>query len=548
LAFFSFLDKFPLLQYRATAKMASNTPRYDAFISYSHDDEIAARRIQRFLESYKLPRGIALAENRLRVFRDATDIRTGSLSEELNAALDASRALIVCCSPAAAKSHWVSQEIDQFLGHDPARPIAPLLLEGDPGSSIPERLKPLEHRFADLRSAWFARRLKSKGRDELIRAVATITGADLRQLIPWEKRRRRRLAVSWAAAVLILAVSVGLIPVERAGKLNRPSQIGDDQTIEYCDVVDDRLVLAARQKINKQNAETTNEVQYVKLYGDALNPAVAGEYVDLSDYVARTRLLYLLKFPGARKATRGLDVAAIRNSARTLAEGKYRVDGEPIVFQGPWAAEPRPGLKTVLYSIKPAKGKGADGPPPGHSAIVVSDNAGPSQPMPIDGLYPPEVSDKSISARGASLPDGLPIVASGKDVFVGMRIRNNGGAGGLWRWNGTDASWELQKKLPRSIHSIIVDPQRPGRVLVSTSPGEWEGGAGKSRVAAQFFEGPDQRSEWREIQFQIPQLDSSQGVQLCGFRTDGTLYLLNNQALFAVGTERFYRRWLPPSQ
>jgi len=525
--------------------MASNAPRYDAFISYSHDDEIAARRIQRFLESYKLPRGIALAENRLRVFRDATDIRTGSLSEELNAALDASRALVVCCSPAAAKSRWVSQEIDKFLGHDAARPIAPLLLEGDPGSSIPERLKPLEHRFADLRSAWFARRLKSKGRDELIRAVATITGADLRQLIPWEKRRRRRLALSWAAAILIVAVSLGLIPVETARKLNRPSQIADDQTIEYCDVVDDRLVLAARQKINKQNAEETNEVQYVKLYSDALNPAVAGEYLDLSDYVARTRLLRLLKFPGARKATQGLDIAAITKRARALADGKYRVDGEPIVFQGTWAAEPRPGLKTVLYSIKPAEGKGADGPPPGHSVIVVSDNTGPSQPMPIDGLYPPEVSDKFISARGAPLPDGLPIVASGKDIFVGMRIRKDGGAGGLWRWNGTDASWELQK-IPRSIHSIIVDPQRPGRVLVSTSPGEWEGGAGKRQVAAQFFEGPDQRSEWREIQFQIPQMDSSQGVQLCGFRSDGTLYMLNNQAVFATGTQRLYRRWLAP--
>ena len=335
--------------------------------------------------------------------------------------------------------------------------------------------------------------------------------------------------------------------METAGKLNRPSQIGDDQTIEYCDVVDDRLVLAARQKINKQNAETTNEVQYVKLYGDALNPAVAGKYLDLSGYVARTRLLHLLKFPGARKATHGLDVAAITKSARTLAEGKYRVDGEPIVFQGTWAAEPRAGLKAMLYSIKPSNLKGADGPQLGHSVIVVSDNAGPFRLMSVDGLYPPEVGDRSISARGASLPDGLPIVASGEDIFIGMRIRNDGGAGGLWRWNGVDASWELQK-IPRSIHSIIVDPQRPGRILVTTSPGEWEGGAGKRRVATQFFERPDQRSEWREIQFQIPQMDSSQGVQLCGFRSDGTLYLLNNQALFAVGTERFYRRWLPPSQ
>jgi MTH538 TIR-like domain (DUF1863) len=527
--------------------MAAQELRYDAFISYSHSDVIAARRVQRFLESYRLPPGIPFTEKRLRIFRDATDIRTGTLSEELNSALDASRTLIVCCSPSAASSRWVAQEIDRFLEQTPTRPVVALLLAGDPDAAIPQKLRVLEHRFADLRSPWFFGRMKSKGRDELIRAVATITGADLRQLIPWEKRRRRRLALSWTAPVSVAALTLALIPVETARKLNRPSHIGDDQTIEFCDIVDDRLVLAARQKINKQNAETTNEVQYVKVYSDALNPTVEGKYLDISDYIAQNRLLHLLKFPSRRRITQGLDLSAITKNARTLVDGMYRIDGEPIVFQGTWAAEPRPGLKTLLYSIKPAKGKGADGPPPGHSVIVVGDNASLSRPMAIEGLYPPEVGDRSISARGASLPDGLPIVASGRDIFVGMRIRKDGGAGGLWRWNSANDAWELQK-IPRSIHSIIVDPQRPGRVLASTAPGEWEGGSGKRQVAAQFFERPDDRSDWREIQFQIPQLDSSQGVQLCGFLSDGTLYLLGNQALFATGKERLYRRWLPTSQ
>jgi TIR domain len=105
--------------------MPSEAQGYDAFISYSHHDEVAARRIQHFLERYRLPPGILPARNRLRVFRDATDIRTGSLSDELNQALDASRALIVCCSSDAVKSRWVSQEIERFLERDPKRPIAP---------------------------------------------------------------------------------------------------------------------------------------------------------------------------------------------------------------------------------------------------------------------------------------------------------------------------------------------------------------------------------------------------------------------------------------
>ena len=134
--------------------MDIQSPRFDAFISYSHEDEIAARRIQRFLESYKLPRGLISGGNRLWVFRDATDIRTGSLSDELNAALDGSRALIVCCSPAAAASRWVAQEIERFSQPEPVRPIVPVLLKEDPAAAIPERLQTLEHRYADLRSAW----------------------------------------------------------------------------------------------------------------------------------------------------------------------------------------------------------------------------------------------------------------------------------------------------------------------------------------------------------------------------------------------------------
>jgi hypothetical protein len=230
--------------------------------------------------------------------------------------------------------------------------------------------------------------------------------------------------------------------------------------------------------------------------------------------------------------------------SRELAQRMYAPElYDKDAFQGTWAAEPRLGLKVLLFAVKPSRLEGADGPPAGRSLVIVHTNGKAVGPLVIEGLYPPEIGDRKISARGASLPDGLPIVASGNDLFIGMRIRSDGGLGGLWRWRGGDKQWELEK-IPRSIYSIISDPRNPGRLLASTAPAEWESGARKGRVASQFFERPEGRTDWREIQIQVPQMDSSQAVQLCGFAADGTLYLLNNQALFAVGSERLYQRWL----
>ena len=48
------------------------------------------------------------------------------------AALDASRALIVICSPASAKSHYVTEDIRLFKSRHPERPIIPLIIGGKP--------------------------------------------------------------------------------------------------------------------------------------------------------------------------------------------------------------------------------------------------------------------------------------------------------------------------------------------------------------------------------------------------------------------------------
>jgi hypothetical protein len=87
--------------------------RYRAFISYSHADAKWANWLHGRLEGYRIDRDLigrqtamGLIPKTLRpIFRDREDFTAGhSLSEQTLAALDDSAALIVFCSPDAAKS------------------------------------------------------------------------------------------------------------------------------------------------------------------------------------------------------------------------------------------------------------------------------------------------------------------------------------------------------------------------------------------------------------------------------------------------------------
>ena len=89
--------------------------RYDAFISYSHEDRAVAQGVQRGLHRI----GKRLGQLRaLRVFRDSTDLTaTPDLWGKVVEAIDGSRYMIAVLSPHAAQSHWVDREIGYWLDH-----------------------------------------------------------------------------------------------------------------------------------------------------------------------------------------------------------------------------------------------------------------------------------------------------------------------------------------------------------------------------------------------------------------------------------------------
>jgi hypothetical protein len=90
------------------------TWKWDAFISYAQGrDKALARALRDGLQSFgKAP----FALRRLRVFLDKSALPASSdLPGALRDALRATHKLLVVCSPEAARSPWVAQEVQTFL-------------------------------------------------------------------------------------------------------------------------------------------------------------------------------------------------------------------------------------------------------------------------------------------------------------------------------------------------------------------------------------------------------------------------------------------------
>lgn len=115
--------------------------RYKAFISYSHHNSQIAARLLKKLEGYRVPAHLrgdkktnTSAPNRLgKIFRDRDELpASGSLNSKLLDALRQAEFLIIICSPDAAKSQRVNEEISQFIKHRDSGNILCYIIEGTP--------------------------------------------------------------------------------------------------------------------------------------------------------------------------------------------------------------------------------------------------------------------------------------------------------------------------------------------------------------------------------------------------------------------------------
>lgn len=118
--------------------------KYWAFISYSHRDAKWADWLHKALESYRPPKHLlgsgtgrnAVPKRLTPIFRDREELASATdLGTVINEALLGSACQIVICSPQAAKSRWVNEEILAFkrLGREDR--IFCLIVGGEPNAS-----------------------------------------------------------------------------------------------------------------------------------------------------------------------------------------------------------------------------------------------------------------------------------------------------------------------------------------------------------------------------------------------------------------------------
>jgi tetratricopeptide (TPR) repeat protein len=197
----------------------SREVRYTAFLSYSHKDAAAAGRLHRRLENYRMPRRLVggegargpIPDHLSPIFRDREELPAATdLSETVRAALAQSGALIILCSPAAAASLWVAEEIETFRRLHPDRPILAAVLDGDPPECFPAALRAFgrdgtwhEPLATDLRPHRDGARLG------LLKLVAGITGVGLDALVQRDaaRRVRRVMAVTMGAVAMMLVMA-----------------------------------------------------------------------------------------------------------------------------------------------------------------------------------------------------------------------------------------------------------------------------------------------------------------------------------------------------
>ena len=261
------------------------TRTYRAFISYSHADERWAAWLQRSLERYRVPGRLrqqrAGLPRRLNpVFRDKEELASSSdLGDSIRTALARSEALVVVCSPAAAASRWVNEEIRAFRELAPGRPILCLMVAGspEPGATdcaFPSALlhdaagRPLpEPLAADPRGDADGKR------GARVKLAAGLLGVGVDALRQRDQQRRNRvLAAIAAGAGAVAVVTVGL--AINASIARDEAELRRDQAEELIEfmLVELRERLQPIGRLDVLDAVGDQALAYFAELGDELSP------------------------------------------------------------------------------------------------------------------------------------------------------------------------------------------------------------------------------------------------------------------------------------
>ena len=216
----------------------SDDYKYWAFISYSHHDTRWAEWLHKLLETYRVPGRLvgkagqlgAIPKRLYPVFRDRDELPgSADLGALINRALEQSRYLIVICSPRAAGSRYVNEEVRLFKAMGRANRVLCLIVDGEPNASDQPGAAGLEcfpavarfevgadGQLTDRRVEPIAADAR-EGRDgranaslKIIAGLLEVGFDDLRQR---ERARllRRRIAIGLAAVAGVMVVALSYV-------------------------------------------------------------------------------------------------------------------------------------------------------------------------------------------------------------------------------------------------------------------------------------------------------------------------------------------------
>lgn len=197
----------------APAASNSAAPAFDAFISYSRRDAAFAERLHRALAAYSPPRALQTTSGRLKVFRDTADFTGSEYFAAIERHLGASRKLILICSPAAASSRYVDDEVARFMRVHGAANVVPVLWQGLPNNealgehaeqqAFPPALTqaPAMPLAADFRAAVEGRVDAEAHRGAWMLLLANLLDVSRAEIEQREAKRRRAVRRNWTLAL-----------------------------------------------------------------------------------------------------------------------------------------------------------------------------------------------------------------------------------------------------------------------------------------------------------------------------------------------------------
>ena len=202
------------------------TIEYSAFLSYSRKDEVIGAKIEKDLQKYRIPRKYRpdAGIGRFNIFRDVHDAELGEYNEVIDKALQASKFLIILCSPSARDSEYVTNEIKNFVEHHEKDCVIPVLVDGRPNKEVKPNDPDQNQAFPDILYEYFEepiaadfRPQKGEGyfakrrrqREAFFQIVAKLLRQPKSDKLVRRDRRKRQLIASISTIIIILSVSFG---------------------------------------------------------------------------------------------------------------------------------------------------------------------------------------------------------------------------------------------------------------------------------------------------------------------------------------------------